>query len=196
MAVLRSGLDRNGADRTGPGQNHELRREDVKKLLALMLVLVLVGTMSSAPAATKEGDQELSIALSYQKTGDANTIIASLGIGYFFTEAIEVRATLVAVRYDDGDTDATIIYVGADGLYHFNTAGETVPYVGAGANFVHIDSGGVSDGAAAVKGIAGLRHFLGEDTTINLEFNVIKILDEDVSDEITFQVLVGLSYYF
>ena len=69
------------------------------------------------------------------------------GVGYFFTSNWELLGNLIVDHTGfGGDFDGSITDFGlvADILYHFNTSGSMIPFVGAGLGFV-IHGGDVDD---------------------------------------------------
>ena len=171
------------------------------KIAIFALIVLLAVSFVPVSAGTAEGDRELAIAGSFSKIDDADSLTLQVSFGYFATAAIEVRASVGIDRMDlgSGFDTVTVLTLGVDGLYHFNTETDVLPYVGAGFLYSRFDAGDFDESAIGVKGILGVKFFVSESTSLNLEYNYIKIFDDDYEDadtDVIHLLLIQISFFF
>ncbi len=132
----------------------------LNRMLIPVVVLVLVSPLAARAASIEAESIELDTRFSYDHTsaeiddtifGDLDYSITRLemqaGIGYFFNSNWELLGNMVIDHTGlGGDFDGSFTDFGllADALYHFNTSGSVIPFVGAGLGFV-IHGGDVDD---------------------------------------------------
>jgi len=195
----------------------------MKKIMVLAVaVLVVVCMAVPAFAASKigAGTSELNVfgnlgssenKMNGQKVSTDVSTNVSVGYGYFVTDLIQVGVSLqeflTETKPEGGSTSKSgVTYVQLDGKFHFYSKGATVvPYVGAsvGQATMTSSSGGSSSNASGtmVTGRAGVKMFVSENTSVNLELNIAqyetKVSGSDFkmkTNTVTGQV--GLSTYF
>lgn len=173
------------------------------KLLKLSCITIGAALLAiPAFAGTQKGQTELSLfAMGNFGVGgdldDEKFVEGWLGIGYFFSDAIELKANITGTWLDgvseEEDNTFMGVLVGPD--YHFNIKdSKFVPYVGVygGANFALT---GDTDANAVVDGHAGVKYFVGERTTINAQVSYQYRFEED-RDASSIMVSFGMSYLF
>jgi hypothetical protein len=149
--------------------------------MKLLKRIIMVGTLVvglPAFAGTQAGQIELGGTVAFFKPVgidgfDAQALIANVSVGYFFTDALEAKFGLMtAVAWGQGTTMYLLApTIGVD--YHFLTSGKLVPYIGGSGGLAVV--GGSSGGGSGtitggiVEGHVGLKHFIGERTTINYQ---------------------------
>ncbi len=167
----------------------------MKKLIVLA-VATLVAVCMAVPAFAVEskvgkGSSELSAfanitgttsSVDGKETSKSTTTMVQLGYAYFLTDAFSLGASILGVGNSTtptgGDTTSTTVtYVQLDGKFHFYSKGQTViPYVGlsVGATAISSQSKGFTDSASGsmVAGRGGLKFFVSETTSLNLELAV------------------------
>ena len=164
-------------------------------LLALIAVLLCAFTSNMAFAGTKAGNTEIAANISVSKSlndnNDSTIYQVATHIGYFLTDAIQIGiAGLVSGDFDD--SDSTVGYAGAAVDYHFNTSGNTVPYVGLGVG-AFIFAG---EPELAGEGRVGIKQFVSERVSINYLVSYQRSLDSDSDDDGTVRGSIGLGFYF
>lgn len=115
--------------------------------------------------------------------------------GYFFTDHIEVNIT-PRIMYMESDAYETTTYsVLANLKYNFFKKGwTTIPYVGLQAGVAGYEADDDSDSAFSYGGMAGLKFFLTEDISLNIEGNYLRTTYDD--DDHRTSVLFGFTFYF
>ena len=173
----------------------------MKYLVCVMLVFVLVGI---ATAGVEQGDIELNIAatMMVQNTSDDSlyTTMVAGGIGYFFTDAIEVSLSGLSSSSwsDESDTEMSLGSLGMNLKYHFLTESTVVPYAGIQAlgTGITVDTGTDSTSFSGITWgpIAGVKFFLSEKTSVFLEYQY-QVFGGDLSDYVDdgHMFIVGLS---
>jgi hypothetical protein len=168
----------------------------MKRFLAILLVIafVLAGTTN---AAVKQGDSEFSIFGLYGNTkyedGDsADSATLLLGIGHFYTNEIELGASLIGGWTEDRD----VFSIGGNAKYHFMTENTTVPYVGGQLNYAQESNSGSTDGMIWGP-LVGVKFFVNEKTAVGLEYQY-RIYEGDYSDYVKNEqgVFLGISFLF
>lgn len=188
-----------------------------------LAVCALAGLLiAAAPVfpATKAGDAEVSAAGSISTSdigtqfGTSTTDSTSIQVsgGYFTTPNIQIGGSYNTDESTDttpGEPSTTSVFTALSGFlkYHFNPDSEVVAYAGvqAGTANIEITASGVSvSGSAFANGfMGGLKFFVSEDVSANVEYNVLNTtisistpfgtFDADVRDA---GFLFGLSLYF
>jgi len=169
-----------------------------KKVLMLMVV-IFFAVAGISYAGTEAGMMELGIQGTYTQTkvegNDFKFYLGMVNFGYFFTPQIQVGVMGLLGGTLDGDNQK--VY-GASGQlkYNFssNKAQTMIPYLGVQAG-IYGTSNGSSESAFSYGGMGGLKFFLSENTSLNLEINYqrTKLASTDID---IFQGLVGVSFYF
>ncbi len=147
----------------------------------------------SAFAGTEQGQVEVGGMVTYFKSvGDTDFdmsmwFVTAYG-GYFVTDFIEVKGTASVYGGEDQDTTGSV-GLGAD--FFFIPGADLSPYLGASGQM------DLSEEAAddiQVEGHGGLKYFLSEATSVNMEARYASTV-ENLTDIGTLMVLVGLSVY-
>jgi len=170
------------------------------KKVFLLALMILFSMVSISYAQIEAGTKEFGVAISYTipEEGD-NTYTAMANFGYFITPKLQLGISGFTLGGTDYSSDGVFGTV----KYHFYSKGQTVvPYIGAQAGMFAI-SNGVSYTSFSYGGMGGLKFFVREDTSINLEANYLRYssevqvgratIEQDTSQ---LQLLVGLSFYF
>ena len=153
----------------------------MKLKLTLAALLTFVAA-SGAYAGPKAGDSEIGISAQFMSSDDFDMTIAIGSYGYQFTDAFQILGAVSATFSDDSETGSLTV----SGRYHFNTASDTVPYIGIGYGTT---IGDVSEGLFTLEG--GVKQFLSERTSVNYG------LSYQSADDFDFLVAsIGLSIYF
>ena len=159
----------------------------MKKLIIAILCLTMVGGM--AMAGTEAGDVEMSISVTVQKPEDGDTSLTALGlVGLFVTSSIQLSGQAFLYSNEDGDVFG---FVGAGLDLHLFPSADLVPYVGASAS---TDVGEDAEGDIYADVHAGLKKFMGENTSLNASLSYRAMVDE-FQDDYTLQGLIGISFY-
>ncbi len=177
----------------------------MKKVISSLLACSLMFALASISfAEVKKGMQEIlvngSASLTRYNGGEyiSKRVILGVGYGVFLTDAVE---TGVSVRgttnWSDTSSSAHSSLI-ADGFvkYHFNTSGETVPYVGLQAGCIRSKSGNNVTTNGAYGGMAGIKWFVKENISFFTEYNASfsKSISSN-SPDITHAALFGIALY-
>jgi opacity protein-like surface antigen len=170
-----------------------------KKVLILVAVMLLT-IAGTSYAGTEAGMMELGLQGSYTQTkmngsDDFKFYLWMVNFGYFFTPQLQIGLMGLVGGTMDGSSDK--IYGGSGQFrfnFSFNKAQTVVPYLGVQTG-IYGTSNGKSESAFAYGGMAGLKFFMSEKTSLNLEGNWqrTKVASTDID---VFQGLVGVSFYF
>lgn len=106
------------------------------------LILLTVGCLAFAGvanAAVQQGDTELDFSAGFLSLNgndspgstDTDDLFASLGLGYFLTDNVQVGVAGSASWAEVEDTDINSYGLGVFAKYHFMPTNQWVPYVGA-----------------------------------------------------------------
>jgi len=102
----------------------------MKRLFFPIAVLIFVSAHASAEGAPKGGEFGIQTSL-----GVANTpvlaAVSSVGVKYFFTDAIALRGEFGLDSRSSGGATTTGFVLGVGGEYHFSLKGGVSPYAGA-----------------------------------------------------------------
>ncbi|MBT3296137.1 MAG: hypothetical protein HN919_18665 [Verrucomicrobia bacterium] len=159
----------------------------MKKLIIAILCLTMVGGM--AMAGTEAGDIEMSISVSAQKPKDGDTSLTALILaGLFVTSSVQLSGQAFLFSNEDGDVFG---FVGAGLDLHLFPSADMVPYVGASAT---TDVGEDAEGDIYADVHAGMKIFMGENTSLNASVRYQALLDE-FQEDYTLQGLIGVSFY-
>jgi outer membrane protein W len=187
--------------------------------VAVLMVCVCMTVPAFAGAKIGAGTSEVNVYGNIQKSESSSsdsdgktkvdTTTISAGYGYFITDAISIGASVMGIGVDvtdssDNKSKNTFTYLQLDGKYHFYSKGATVvPYLGAsvGEAMIKSESGNESNSAngTMVMGRGGLKFFVSESTSVNLELNYAryKTTMDDITattNATTFEI--GISTYF
>ena len=183
----------------------------MKCFISVILVFVLVGI---ADAGVKQGDVEISVATAWQRLhyepgmvvfSHQDNTVAALGLGYFFTNELEVGLSASGMRSSiDGMVPLTVsaYNIGANLKYHFLTEGTIVPYAGMQACYSFAELSVGLGGESTVDGImwgplGGIKFFVSESTSIFVEYQY-QLFGGNIGTafEDGHEILVGLSFAF
>ena len=129
------------------------RRHKVKKILVMCLAVcfAVVGISGVASAATKAGDTIISGGISYDMTnlsaegfdGDISIFTTTIGVGKFFTDSFETEFGLIGqtmtVDFEGDSATQQQLGVQVRPNWHFNTASNTVPYIGLTLGYLWVE---------------------------------------------------------
>lgn len=198
----------------------------MRKCIVLLFVVAMTFCMQSsalaAGAGIGAGSSEVGVQSSLMftttkpegggETKDTTTMFLA-NYGYFITDGLQVGGSLLTSGTSSEDiygTETSSVTTGFDAFakYHFYRKGQTVvPYVGAqlGVVGVSMDSGyGEATGSAlSYGGMGGVKFFMSEKTSLNLELNYRHYdIDMDYdgytskSKTDSTALLIGFSVYF
>jgi hypothetical protein len=188
------------------------------KLLNTSLIAAGTSLLAvSAFAGTEAGNLELEGAgsLQYQAesqsgagTTDLTTYQGQIGVGYFVTDAIEIKLNGVFqgqnISANGFNNTSYSIFTEAGVDYHFMTKEKIVPYVGiyGGLDFqLSSGAGSSSEVGGLVDVHAGMKQFVGERTSIDyrLSYQYIEIGSSNGGGDLSINALlltVGVTYAF
>ena len=140
-----------------------------------------------------QGKQSVSVFGNLTSSDNATTTLLGGSYGRFFTDNMEGTGTLMLMNFD-GDFTVYLLYGRFN--YNFVKAGATyIPYAGCALGVVGYDDGNVSDSAISIGVQGGVKYFLSEDTSFNLEASyTIAEIDSESYD--AFSITAGISFYF
>lgn len=189
----------------------------MKRILILCLIVCfsLVGISGVASAATKAGDSTVFGTLSYDASTldiesgpslDISTFAAAVGVGRFFTDSFQAELALIGqtTTFDmGGSEDITQQSIGLEVRpnFHFNTAGNVVPYVGLTLGYLWYEFlfEGDSTGSFLYGGQAGIKQFVRDNAYIQYEIGytatTFEIEDTDIDDG-DLRVSIGMGFSF
>lgn len=154
-------------------------------------------------AGTEAGKIELTGMGSYTHSwsseggGGQNTYLGSLGVGYFFTDALEAKINGTFVGFSGSGSTMYAVQITAGPDYHFMTTGNLVPYVGVYGGVIlmkgSFGGGDTSETGAMIDGHVGLKQFLSERMAIDyrVAYQYWSISDTSINN---LMVMIGLSY--
>ena len=186
----------------------------MKRILVLCLVVCfsVVGISGVASAATRAGDSTIMGTLSYdadnfstESGGDVDMSIfsAAIGVGRFFTDNFEAEIGLIGqtITIDEGSGSETLQQMGLQVRpnFHFNTASNTVPYLGLTLGYLWVDLFGGDGSGFMYGGQAGIKQFVSENSYLQFELGYtasdLEIEDTDVALG-DFRFSLGVGYKF
>ncbi len=155
-------------------------------IIAILCLCMMAGVAS---AGTEAGDVEMSIALSASKPKDGDTSTTALAlIGLFVTSSVQLSGQAFLFSDADGNIFG---FAGAGVDIHMFPSANVVPYIGVSAT---TDVGEDAEGDTYADVHAGLKMFMGENTSLNASIRYQALVDE-FQDDYTLQGLVGVSFY-
>lgn len=158
----------------------------MKRLLVGIATLCLL--VSPTFAGTTAGQLEVSGAFQITSPDGADDQYSiQAGGGYFLTDALEVKGTVI-VFGGSGDLD-TRGFVGAGADYHFLPELDTVPYAGA---FIMAQVGDDSSSDALLNLHVGVKQFVTETVSIFYEAAFYTSSGSDASDLVLGQIGISL----
>ena len=188
----------------------------MKRVLGMCLVVcfAVAGVFGVASAATKAGDSTVFGTLSYDASTldvdgvdsfDMSTFAAAVGVGRFFTDNFQTELALIGqtTTFDMGSEDITQQQLGFEVRpnWHFNTAGNTVPYIGLTLGYLWYEFmfEGSDTGAFMYGAQAGIKQFVKENAYIQYEvgytMSELEIQDTDVDfSDLRFSIGFGLKF--
>ena len=152
------------------------------KLKLLLGAILGIAVAGSAYAGPKTGDSEIGISAQFMSSDDFDMTMAIGSYGYQFTDAFQVIGAISANFSDDSESGTFTV----NGRYYFNTAENTVPYIGVGFGTT---IGDVSESLYTLEG--GVKQFLSERTSVNYGLTYQSASDFDM-----LVASIGLSIYF
>ncbi|MFZ5570365.1 MAG: outer membrane beta-barrel protein [Thermodesulfobacteriota bacterium] len=181
-----------------------------KTTLATTVTTILyfaVVTSAFAKIDQLEGRKAITANASYQITSvenqddDSKTSMATLGFSYYPKNFLETKLAMLGMKVESGDFDTTIYSLA--GVVNFNLfkpGWVAVPYIGGQLGISGYDAGEYDDTALSYGGQGGVKFFLSEDLSLNVELNyLMTTVDAGEGEELDVDntsVLLGFSYYF
>jgi outer membrane protein W len=174
------------------------------KLLKLTCITIGAALLAlPAFAGTQKGQVELSLSGSgtWGVSGngkDSKSVVGTLGLGYFFTDALELKGNVVGSWASaPGMDDVTTVTLLGGPDYHFNLKdSKLVPYVGVYGGALIYDTGHDSETTWLVDGHVGVKYFIGERTTLNLQVSYQEYFPDQGEDTGAVVFSLGVSYFF
>ena len=163
----------------------------MRKILILMLVMVF-GLASVAFAGVEQGKSEIGVYVSMQSSDYADVTIINFNYGRFMTDEFQLTGNLMLMEAED--LEATALEV--QGKFHFIQEGqEFIPYAGGLLGNFSVSGPGFSESAISYGFLGGVKYFVSEDTSVNLELTYRNIMF-DAGDETTTALTAGFAIYF
>jgi outer membrane protein W len=137
-----------------------------RTIVALLCAILLIGAVVAASGQDGLlGRKEAAFSVAWADIGDTKTTMANVRYGTFFTPQVEALVGVTYNKASDG-TSETAWGASLGAAWHFvpATASSTVPYIGAGFNYLKV-SDGVSDSDTSYGIFGGAKFFLGGDYT-------------------------------
>lgn len=169
-----------------------------KKVLMLTAVMLLA-IAGTSYGGTEAGMMELGVQGTFYSTKiekeTFNFYLGMVNFGYFFTPQIQIGLNGLLGGTVDGNNQT---FYGGSGQFKynfsFNKAQTVVPYLGVQAGMAGT-SNGTSESAFSYGGMGGLKFFVSEKTSFNVEGNYQRttIANTDIN---LFSISVGVSFYF
>lgn len=183
----------------------------MKKIFVVIILAAALFTWSSVEAAVsalQEGKSELGgnadiTSTSVTYTGGSSTSSStSLGFtyGYFLTDAVQLAGRIFATATKSESTESTTTYYYLEGKYHFYEKGQDmIPYLGLGLGALNIKSDSTSGSGSSYALMGGIKYFISENTSANVELNLssnkYSMGGTDITAATT-RLWAGFSYYF
>lgn len=153
------------------------------------------------------GRKSITVNASHQITSiedaddDSKSTLLTLGFSYYPKDFLETKVGLLGMKIDSGDFDTTIYSLSGVVNYNFFRSGAVVvPYIGAQLGLAGYDSGEYDDTSFSYGGQGGVKFFLSEDLSLNVELNyLITNISDDEGEDVDVKntsLLLGFSYYF
>ena len=170
------------------------------KFTALMAIVMMLafslfcaGNSYAVEIESMQGKHSVSVFGNLTNSDNATTTLLGGSYGMFFTDNIEASGTLMLMNFD-GDFTIYLLYGRCN--YNFVKKGETyIPYAGVALGMVGYDDGNADDSAISFGAQGGVKYFLSEDTSFNLEASyTFAEIDGESYD--AFSITAGISFYF
>jgi len=134
-------------------------------------------------------------------TFESNQTIFQGSLGYFVTDHVEINFAPTIIGIEVEGEDSTLYSYFGNVKYNFYNAGWTViPYIGLQAGISGVEYDDDSDSNFAYGGMGGLKIFVTEDLSLDLELNYLMtefdIGDDETVDMDTLALFLGFKYYF
>jgi opacity protein-like surface antigen len=181
-----------------PKQQKEEKALFSRKALMLLTAVLFLATASISYAGTASGMLELGVQGSYSKMEeDVQVFAAAINFGYFFTPQLQMSLSGILCGGGEG-SDVTKIYAGLGQFKYnlsFNRAQVVVPYLGVQAGIAGT-SNGTSKSGFSYGGMAGLRFFISENMSLNMEGNYQWAKASASNNDVgVFYGFLGFSFY-
>ena len=171
-----------------------------KMFLVGMMLLMTVLLSTPAVAGLSAGQLELGGFMSYSSPEDSeDNLILSANLSMLVTQQIQVGGSVMYLFADAPSGGDETLIASLLGTFKYNfafsEAQTTVPYVGAQVGLTTIDVAGTDDTSYSFGTMGGVKFFLSEATSLNLELNYL-LTDYDGDTTSNTSVLAGISFYF
>lgn len=183
----------------------------VLMVVAVLTIVPFVWAKNTYAVESMKGKGSLAASLSYQHQetslddSDSETDTTSFmgSLGYFFNDHLEVNFApmIMIVDPDEGDTYTLYSYFGNLKINFYQKGWTAVPYVGVQAGVTGYELGDDDDNAFSYGALGGIKLFVTEDVSLNLELNYLHTTfdADDGGDDLDLDVtsfFVGFSWYF
>jgi hypothetical protein len=173
------------------------------KFTALMAIVMMLafslfcaGNSYAVEVESMQGKQFVSVFGNINSSDEVTTMVIGGTFGKFFTDNMEGNGTLMLIGYDTDFDDATMYILSGKFNYNFFQSGLTyIPYAGCALGLAGYDAGGTSDSSLSIGVQGGIKYFISEDTSFNLEASLTHYEIEGESID-SFAITAGISYYF
>ena len=152
----------------------------------------------------EQGKKELGVGFSQQETKSDNFEMTMTTINlmfcYYVTPEILVAGNLFIIGTEADGSESTTTVLEMQGKYHFIIEQpEIVPYLGLQVGTYSMDADGMDGSGSSYGYMGGVKYFMAEDTSINLEYNwktvSMEIGGYNADSDIT-TLSIGASLYF
>lgn len=173
-------------------------------IFGLMLFIGIFFATANSHAALEEGTKEVSAFGAHTTTdpeeGDSSTqLIVQVSGGVFLDPKGQVGGSFTLITSESGGVTAAIRLITGFYKYHLSPEEEVVPYIGGQVGLAFAEAGGESASATAYGGMFGVKNFLSEDLSVNIEYNILftTLTYDNVDYDVTQTTIqAGMSYYF
>ena len=162
----------------------------MRKIFILTLVIVF-GLASVSFAGVEEGKSEIGGNITRQDIDGIVLTMVNLNYGYFMTDEVQLTGNMMLMKAEGYKALA----LEGQGRYHFILGEEYVPYVGGLIGTFNIDGDGFSESAMSYGFMGGVKYFVSEDTSFNLEYNYKNVMYDSGDISIT-TTTAGMAIYF
>ena len=180
-------------------------------VIAVLAIVPFVWAKNTYAVESMKGKGSLAASLSYQHQetsfgdSDSETDTTSLmgSLGYFLSDHLEVNFApmIMILDPDQGDKYTLYSYFGNLKVNFYQKGWIAVPYVGVQAGVTGYESGDDDDSSFSYGALGGIKLFVTEDVSLNLELNYLHTTfdADDGGDDTDLDVtsfFVGFSWYF
>jgi len=173
-------------------------------ILGLLAVFALTSIPGMADAKIEEGTKEISafgaLSTTEPEEGDTTTqLVIQVGGGVFLDTNNQVGGSFTQASSESGGDTATLRVITGFFKHHLNTEEEAIPYLGGQGGMAFLEFAGESASSIAYGGMFGVKFFLSEELSMNVEYNLLFTTityDSQEYDVTQTTIQAGMSYYF